>query len=463
MKLDRKKKFIIGAFLLGVAIALALPAPWIFRDADHHSHQKATDSGTSWACPMFCVVMDKKPADERCPVCGMELGPVATGSRLSKNERVMIGLEVAALQKIPLVKELILYGEVDWDETRLSVVSARTSGWIEKLTRRISWEEVKEGDVLYELYAPELFEAQQEMLAAAKAPELLQAARQRLSLLGLDDREIDAIAGATTPKRAVARRSPQDGVIVRRDAVEGTYVKQGQEIFRIADLARVWVQLEVFEPDLHWLAPNTRVDLRDVSLGDDVFEGRIVFADPVVDRMTRTARVRVEVTNRRREDGRWALLPGQRIEAQARVAVNDRGRPLAQGEEAGPILAIPRTSVLRTGRRSVIYVLLDEGNQKNPFRLNPNRLPESIGYALVEVDIGPLLRRQTDGPLEEYYPLVRLRAPRDPMAPRVLEEGMVVATKGAFMIDSQAQLSGKPSLLFPQGRQTPTADGHENH
>jgi Cu(I)/Ag(I) efflux system membrane fusion protein len=457
------RKLILGALIVGFTIALVLPSSWIFKADENAENMNHGDLSTSWACPMFCVVMDEKPSDERCPVCGMELGPVSTASSLSGSERAMIGLEAVRLEKIKLEKVLVLYGEVDWDETRLSVVSARTSGWIETLSRKITWEEVEAGDVLYELYAPEIFEAQQELIAAKGAPDLLVAARQRLSLLGLDEREIDTIATHTKPTRTVAKRADRAGVIVKRQAIEGAFVKQGAEIFKIADLSRIWVQLEVFEPDLHWLSPNTKVDLKDVSLGTDSFEGRIVFADPVVDRMTRTARVRVEVGNRRRADGRWALLPGQRIEAKARIFVSPNGTPLAENADHEAVVALPRTSVLRTGKRSVVYVLYDEANKNDRYDINPEQLPGTVGYAMVEVRVGPLLQRTSDGPLEEFRPLFGVQPIKDPQAPKTLRAGMVVATKGAFLIDSQAQLSGKPSLLFPDGRPTPAATGHENH
>lgn len=454
----KRRTLLLGStFAIGIVIAQLVPGSWIFRSSEP---EPILDENVGWACPMFCVVMDERPPDELCPVCGMELGPVSTSSSLDDHQRAMIGLAARRVEAVRLEKELTLYGEVDFDETRLGVVTARTAGWIEKLTRNVQWEEVTADDVLFELYAPELFEAQQELIAARDVPDLRAAARQRLALLGLDERELEDLASRTEPARTVPRRAGRAGVLVRRNVNEGAYVARGQEVFAIADLSQVWVQLEVFEPDLPWLGIGTEIVLRDSSIGRETFTGRVAFADPVVDRRTRTARVRVEVTNRRRDDGSWTLLPGQRLEARARIALDAEGRPLAAGSESEPVLALPRSSVLRTGKRAVVYVLRDESGA-DPFAVDPQSLPEAVSTILVEVEIGPLVRRAGTDTLEEYFPLRGVRSSRDPRAPESLREGMVVATEGAYLIDSQAQLAGSPSLLFPNGRAAEAPDSSE--
>ena len=458
----RWKPIAFGAliFVVGVGIAFLVPETWVFR-SDHGTHEHA-EEGAGWACPMFCVVMDKKPADEKCPVCGMELGLVSSETALSKHEQAMIGLAPHALEEVPLVHELVLYGEVTWDPNRVEVVSARSAGWVERLVRRVPLEEVKAGDVLYELYSPDLYEAQQELIASRDRPELRDAARERLRLLGLDDEAIDSVQDSKSPKRRVPRRSPRDGVVADLSIDEGAHVARGAKVLGIADPATVWIQFEVFESELAWLSTGMEIELNDVALGDKPVRGRIVFVDPVVDRMSRTARVRVEIENRRRADGQWALLPGQRMKATAKVGLGFDGYPVRKDGARAELMALPRSSVLRTGRRSVVYVLYDR-SQSDPFIFDAATLPETVGYVMIEVEVGPLAQHADRERRDEYFPLIRVVPGGDPLAPGRLRPGMIVASEGAFLIDSQAQLSGRPSLFHPQGRSGPAPTGHENH
>lgn len=458
----RWKTILLGAlvFVVGVGVAFIVPGSWVFRgDSASHEH---VDEGAGWACPMFCVVMDRKPADGKCPVCGMELGLVSKETSLSRHEQAMVGLAPQALEEVPLVHELILYGEVAWDPNRVEVVSARSAGWVERLVRRVPLEEVKAGDVLYELYSPELYEAQQELIASRDRPELRDAARERLSLLGLDDEAIETIAKAKSPARRVPRRSPREGVIAELSIEDGEHVARGAKVMGIADPARVWIQFEVFESELAWLSTGMEIELNDASLGDKAVRGSIVFVDPVVDRMSRTARVRVEIPNWRRDDRRWALLPGQRMKATARVGLGVDGRPVRDDGDRAELLALPRSSVLSTGRRSVVYVLFDR-SRSDPFVFDSATLPDSVGYVMIEVEIGPLAQHADRDRRDEYFPLVRVVPGNDPLAPGKLRPGMIVASEGAFLIDSQAQLSGRPSLFHPEGRSGPAPTGHENH
>lgn len=461
----RRLGFVLGGIVFGLSIGFVLPDAWLFVGVE--AKTTATDDGTQYACPMFCVVEKTLPPDGKCSVCGMELASISAAPTIDRHERMMIGLEPERLRPLPLVREVRLFGEVDYDDTRVVAVSARADGWLERVDARVTWADVDEGDALFALYSPSLFEAQQEFLSLRNADASLRdSAVERLRLLGLDRREIDAIAEAGVPQRTVTYRAPRAGTIVRRHAVEGAAVTQGQEIYAIADLDRVWLQMEAFESDLPLLRTGVEVRITaDVHRTDEPVErtGRIAFVDPIVDPRARTVRVRVEMDNPR-TDGRYALLPGQRVVGVARL-------PLGADAPAGdpvPTLAIARDAVLRTGERTIVYVLHGMTADGAPdYAIDVDALPDTLGYELVEVALGPLARRADAETREDYYPLVRVvpppRGEGSDLRLRRLRAGHVIARHGALLLDSQAQLAGRPSLRFPAGRDGAPADPHANH
>ena len=200
--------------------------------------------------------------------------------------------------------------------------------------------------------------------------------------------------------------------------------------------------------------------------------GSVVFVDPVVDRASRTRRVRVDVANWRRPDGTWSLAPGSRVSATLRVALDAAGRPTSGAPQ--PALALPRSALMRSGERDVTYVLYrdrqhPDGRRYRQWDLDPARLPAEVGYELVQLEVGPLAQRADVAQSEWYYPVLRVVAGSGSSsaasAPLTeLREGQVVVVEGGLLLDSQAQLAGRPSLYYPLGRETAAAaDPHAGH
>ena len=419
---DKRGKLAAAAagLVLGAVLFAALPGSWLFED-----HGIEAAGGTAYACPMFCVVVNELPENGRCPVCGMELTPISDESRITRAEQRMIGLETSRVERLDLSRVLRVVGEVDYDESRLGRITTRVAGWLTTVRVDATWAAVEEGEVLAELYSPELFAAQQELLLADG--DLAPAAERKLRLLGIGDEEIAELRRTRELKSSLALRSPRDGVVVERNAIEGGSVAKGATLYTVADLSRVWVQTEVYEMDLPLVRQGLRVRLESATTPAPL-AGVVAFVDPVIDRGTRTARVRIEVENPANADGDRQLRVGQRVDAWIES-------PL------GYALAVPRSAVLRTGERAVIYSLRDEGDGR-------------LLYEMVEVRVGPLARTPDGRAGEEYYPLLDAGP---------LEEGALVAIKGNLLLDSQAQLSGRPSLLFPHGNRGATEDPHAGH
>lgn len=480
----RKRLGLIAAGVAaGLLLAFLLPSTWVFVEDAKHAEMKMDGGGAQYACPMFCTIMDHMPEDGRCPVCGMEMTVITGESTLSSAEQRMVGLEVETVQRLPLVRVFRVVGEVDYDETRLKRITTRLQGWLEGVSVDATWVPVQKGQALASIYSPELYAAEREYLvewnAGAEAPDsLVSEARRRLELFGVDDREIAELERKGEPRRAVVLRSPLDGVVVERLAVEGASVSKGARLYTVADLSRVWVQAVVFEPDLPWVRVGQSVRLESEGATSRM-EGRVAFVDPVLDRSTRTARVRIEVENPAGPDGRRRLRVGQRIDAWIEATVNAQGELAAPGADEGsnPI-AVPRTAVLRTGERNLIYALFEEKDgpdgRTRDYELDPGDIPAKVWYEPIEVRLGALARRKDGSATEQYYPVLGVVPPRprtDPetgmevgvLSLRRLTEGVAIVTKGNLLLDSQAQLAGKPSLLFPEGNRGAPSDPHAGH
>jgi Cu(I)/Ag(I) efflux system membrane fusion protein len=335
--------------------------------------------------------------------------------------------------------------------------------------------EVRKGQKLASIYSPELYAAQKEYLVAwdasskrkgdATAMALLHAAERRLKLLGIGEDEIAGMRAKKAVQESLVLRAPRDGVIIERRALEGASVKTGDLLYTVADLSRVWVQAEVFESDLVWVFEQQAVRVR-VEGGPMEILGRVAFIDPVVNRKTRTARVRIEVDNPAGPEGARLLRVGQRADVWIDARVNEAGRPVPPAREVvTPPLAVPRSAVLSTGQRRVVYLLFADSMGRRDYELDPAALPETVFYQLVPVRLGPLASRSGEGIGSELYPVLGLElsdAERGELQLDALKEGMVVVTRGNLLLDSQAQLSGKPSLLFPEGSRGST-DPHAGH
>jgi len=450
--------------LAGLLIGFVLPAAWLFEDArSHEAH--GGDGATKYACPMFCTVMDELPADGRCPVCGMQLNPVSQASVLNGHEQGMIGLEAARLARLPLVRTIRVVGEVDYDETRIARITTRMAGWLERVWADTTWAPVAKGDRLASIYSPELYAAQQEFLVARGGDAMLRSAAERkLRLLGIGDEEIAELSKRGRAQESIVLRAPRDGVVIERHAVEGEAVRKGARLYSTADLSHVWVQAEVFERDLVWIFEGQPVRLRAAGEPEEI-AGRVAFIDPALDRRTRTARVRIEVENPAAEDGTRRLRIGQRVDAWIDATVDAHGNPQPPAGSGGAApLAVPRSAVLSTGNRHVVYFLFTERDGVRDYRIDPERLPARVSYQLVPVRVGPGASAP-DRIDDAYLPLIAAdlsAAERTELQMEKVDEGMVVVTNGNLLLDSQAQLSGKPSLLFPEGSRGST-DPHAGH
>lgn len=352
--------------------------------------------------PMHPSYKSSKPGT--APDCGMELVPVYEGDApagtsnvkgyapvaLTPERRQLIGVQTALAEKRSVGRTIRTVGRVAVDETRLHTVTTKFEGYIDRLYADFTGKPVRAGQPLFSIYSPDLLASQQEYLlarrAAMQSPELLEASRQRLRLWDVSDAEIRALERSGTARKNVTISAPVSGYILKKEAVAGARVMPGMPMFEIANLDRVWVLADVYEADLQTVRTGQTATITMSYLPGRTFTGRVTFIDPIVDPMTRTIKVRVEVDNR---DG--ALKP----EMFADVVLQETPR------EA---VTVPDSAVLATGERSLVFVVKDGGT------FDPR-----------EVETGV----RTNGAIE-----IR----------RGLAAGEKVATQANFLIDSESRL-----------------------
>jgi Cu(I)/Ag(I) efflux system membrane fusion protein len=422
-----KNAKIIGALLFTFAVGLAIGVPIGTSDegAPAASADDAKpDKETIWTCSMHPQI--KLPEAGKCPICGMALIPLETEGDdehahsdthlvMSDRAKKLANIETTPVRRADASVELRLLGRLAYDETKVRTVTSWTDGRIDRLFVSAVGEKIKRGQVIASQYSPEVYAARADLvqaklqvdrlgkgleIAKTAAKATLRSARTRLKLLGVRPMKSKNITSSTSPPRNVAITAKYAGTVVEQMVHEGAYVKAGTPIYRTADLEKVWAQLDAYEGDLAKVQLEQRVTLIVSSFPGESFEGQVAFIDPIVDPRTRTAQIRVEVSN---DDGR--LSPGMFADA----ILHAENRDAQQAP-----LVIPDSAALFTGMRSLVYVEL-------PKTAKPT-------YEARVVQLGP---RAGD-----VYPVIA-----------GLKEGERVVTRGAFVIDSDLQIRGGKSMM----------------
>jgi Cu(I)/Ag(I) efflux system membrane fusion protein len=254
-----------------------------------------------------------------------------------------------------------------------------------------------------------LFEAQK---IKESQPQLFNAAKEKLKNWKLTDSQIEQILNSETTKETFDIQADISGYVIQKMVNPGDYVRRGEAIYEIADLSKVWVLFDVYESDMPWVKKGDKVDFTIASLPGETFSGTITFLDPVIDPKTRVAKARVEVVNR-----------GLKLKPEMFAS----GTVEAKLPNRSGAVVVPKTAVMWTGERSVVYM--------------KSETDQGVNFMMREVDLGPALG-------ESF------------IVENGLQEGEEIAVNGTFSIDAAAQLAGKPSMMNPGGG--PAMTGH-NH
>ncbi|HEX3553842.1 MAG TPA: efflux RND transporter periplasmic adaptor subunit [Thermoanaerobaculia bacterium] len=358
--------------------------------------------------PFMDMELVPRYADE-APPPGRPAAPGAT-VELSPEAVSAAGVTTAEVKPATLHHAVRAAGTLQTDETTLVHVAARVAGRLDHLYLNFTGEPVRRGAPIYAIYSPDLVASGREYVLALgnlarsreggdagyveSAESLVQAATTRLSLWGLGRDQIDQIARTRQAETDLVVRAPISGTVLEKKVVQGQYVTEGQDLYLLADLSRLWLSAKVYEQDLGGVKAGQEAVATLAAFPGRQLRGRIRFIDPLLDPATRTAGVRIELPN-----PGGALKPGMFANAELQV-------DLGQG------LAIPKSAVIDAGVRQLVYV-----------RLGPTR------FAGREVRLG-----QTAGDLVQVL--------------QGLSEGEQVVTSANFLIDSQSQLATGQSIQW---------------
>lgn len=456
-----------------------------------------------YTCSMHPQV--RLPAPGNCPICEMPLIPAASASaasveaptlQLSEHALAMASIETVAVMRRPLSRELRAVGRIEYNESSLAAITPRVDGYVERLFVNFTGVEIRKGDHLAEVYSPELLVAQQELLVAIEpgaGADIAEMARTRLRLLGLTPDQIAELAEHKHTTDRVTLYSPISGTVIEKNILEKGAFKAGDSLFRIANLDSVWVYLDIYEYDLPWVRYGQRVRLTAEALPGRAFDGLVTFVQPIVNDQSRTVRVPVHVENKDH-----ALKPGMFVAALIDAALTHEGRAAPTGvegrfscpmhpqvltDDAGAcpfcqmplerIPAEPAPPAAPAGPAGPRYIcpMKCEGDKSYDkpgpcpdCNMNMEPLPPDPVHdpaaGVLAVPVSAVLdsgtrcivfvekarglfepRELTLGPRAgDYFPVLA-----------GLNAGERVAVRGNFLIDSQFQITGHPSLLYPGG------------
>ena len=283
----------------------------------------------------------------------------ATPVMLSAIDAERIGVTFATATIGAIVQEIRTVGQITVDETRVSTIAPKVDGFVEELHVNSMGQSVRRGEPLLSIYSPMLVTAQEELLLARRlvsdvaggtpdairgAQELLTSARRRLLYWDVPESEIERIERMGEVRRAITLTSPASGFVVEKAVFPGQRIMAGDALFKLADLAAVWVEGQVFEQDLASVRTGQTVDVTVDAFPSEQWVGRVAYVYPTLEAETRTTRVRVELAN-----SGLRLKPGM----YATLHITSAGR--------GNFVTVPRSAVLSTGQRNVVFVRRPDG------------------------------------------------------------------------------------------------------
>jgi Cu(I)/Ag(I) efflux system membrane fusion protein len=456
MALNKK----IAIPLVAVILASAAGGGWFLwqkKQPDKATDQKAAQGKQLYTCSMHPFIIKDKPGT--CPICGMELikkiegaadGGTQTAEQkhqaemlghvsMSTTQRVMANVATVTAKQSTLNKEINAVGIVQFDQSRQAKVTAWIAGRIDQLHVNTVGSFVTKDKPVAEIYSPDLLATQQEYLLAIKSRDqlknspipsisqngdgLVASAKQRLMLFGVKESQIAELEKAGKPNIRLPIYTPLSGTVIEKMVQQGQYVNTGEVLFNIADLSRVWVEIDVFENEVPYVRVGQQVEIRSSADQHVKVNGRISYVYPFHDPKTHTVKARVELANLGQK-----LKPDMFVNAIIKV-------PLVNG------IVLPVTSVIDTGKRQVVWVETSPGMFEPRDVLVGERVDEKI-----QILSG-------------------------------LKVGDKVAESGGYLIDSESQLKGgggqdhskhtggKPAAQgeVPAAGQQQPQGGHEGH
>jgi membrane fusion protein, copper/silver efflux system len=396
---------------------------------------------------------------------GMDMVPVYApeGSmlELSDHARAMASVETVAVERRKLIREIRVIGKVQYNETGLANVTTRVEGYVERLFVDYTGVEVKPGDHLVEIYSPDLVVAQQEMLIAlesARNSKLIESSTRKLRRWGLTQAQVDELIQNRIIHERLTLFSPVKGTVTEKLIVQESAVKPGDVLYRLANLESVWVYLDIYESELAWVQYGQMVEIKTEAVPGQVFTGRVWLINPVVNEETRTVKVLLNINNAEQK-----LKPGMFVSAVIRAELTADGTLAPSGVEGQwtcpmrPLIVLPHSGECPGHKMALVQIPGAPVRSKQ----EGEQLPLAIPVTAV-LDSGVRKLVYVEKSKGRFIPVEIVTGSRTDDAYAVLSglsEGDRVVTRGNFLLDSQFQIRGLPSLFYSEGQ---VAAGHQH-
>jgi len=404
------KKYISYTIVLVIGLLLGwLLFGDLFDEQQQNNHNVVIDANKVWTCSMHPQI--KQPESGDCPICGMDLIPAEGENdglavnqfKMTENAMALANIETTVVGVGEAsVNQIALSGKIQTNDKSSAVQTAHFGGRIETLSFKSEGEFVKYGAIIASIYSPELVTAQNELIEAMdiknEQPELYSAVRNKLKFWKISETQIQQIERTKRVITNFKMYANTNGYIEAVLVKEGNHVKEGTPLFKVANLNSVWAQLDVYEQNVKNLSIGQNILVNLNAYPDKKTDAKIDYISPILNEKNRTVSVRATLSNL---DGK--LKPGMLIS----------GLVTIEGTKNDASISIPKSAVLWTGKRSIVYVKI------------PNKIP---AFELREVELGNVTGTNY-------------------MVINGLENGEEIVTNGTFTIDAAAQLQGKRSMM----------------
>ncbi len=401
------KKYGTYLALLAAGLVLGYLIFGTTEKRDDHTSQTGKGVQTQWTCSMHPQINKTEKGD--CPLCGMALIAVETSGaileanqfRMSEDAMALANIETTTIGVNDLENNtLVLSGVITSNEKTNAVQTTIFDGRIENLNVNYVGEYVKKGQQIGVIYAPEMYTAQDRLLTSASFresnPKLWAATRNTMGLWKMTDRQVDEVLQTGKPMFNFPLIADVSGTVTEIMAAEGQFYKEGDPLYNVSNLYTVWAVFDAYENQLPLLSMGQDILITSNAFDGKKLEAKISFVEPILDPTKRTVSVRVTLNNKQQ-----LLKPGMFV--QGSVAVDG----------ASQVLTVPKSSVLWTGKRSLVYI---------------KTAPNEPVFEIAEVTLG--------NAMGDFYTILE-----------GLNPGDEVVTNGTFTVDAAAQLQGKKSMM----------------
>lgn len=309
----------------------------------------------NYVCPMHPEIVTDDP-NATCPICGMDLVVLENNGdadvvQLTQHVINTLGVRTAKVKRRTIYRRINSIGYITVDENSIRRVSLRTEGWIEKLTVKSIGDRVSKGDLLFQVYAPKLVNAQEEYVQALELDRgdgsLIAASRERLRALGVSLAQIETLHTTKKVEQLINIYAPQDGVVMELSFREGDFVPPSKSVISLADLSTVWLLADIFENRVSWVKEGQKAEATLSFMPGKTWEGTVEYVYPSLDPKTRSVKARLRFEN-----------PGELLKPNMYANVTIFAKPKRK------VLVIPREAVIRTGNQARVIVAQGEGKFK---------------------------------------------------------------------------------------------------